>query len=60
MNAKKITPICLIILGIAVTIPFNYIYGIEGPEVDLVWMVIGIMMIGFGLYLLKKRTIGKY
>jgi 4-hydroxybenzoate polyprenyltransferase len=60
MNAKKITPICLIILGIAVTIPFNYIYGIEGPEVDLVWMVIGIMMIGFGLYLLKKRTVGRY
>ena len=60
MIGKKITPICLIILGIAVIIPFNYIYGIEGPEVDLVWMVIGIMMIGFGLYLLKKRTIGKY
>ena len=60
MNAKKITPICLIILGIAVTIPFNYIYGIEGPGVDLVWMVIGIMMIGFGLYLLKKRTVGRY
>ena len=54
MIGKKITPICLIILGIAVIIPFNYIYGIEGPEVDLVWMVIGIMMIGFGLYLLKK------
>ena len=60
MNGKKIAPICIIILGISVTIPFNYIYGIEGPEVDLVWMVVGIMMIGFGLYLLKKRTVGRY
>ena len=60
MNGKKIAPICIIILGISVTIPFNCIYGIEGPEVDLVWMVIGIMMIGFGLYLLKKRTVGRY
>ena len=60
MNGKKIAPICIFILGISVTIPFNYIYGIEGPEVDLVWMVIGIMMIGFGLYLLKKRTVGRY
>ena len=56
MIGKKIAPICLIIFGIPVTIPFNYIYGIDGPEVDLVWMVIGIMMICFGFYLLKKRT----
>ena len=60
MIGKKIAPICLIIFGIPVTIPFNYIYGIDGPEVDLVWMVIGIMMICFGFYLLKKRTVGKY
>ena len=60
MNGKKIAQICILILGIFVTIPFNYIYGIEGPEVDLVWVVIGIMMIGFGLYLLKKRTVGRY
>ena len=56
MIRKKIAHICLIIFGIAVTIPFNYIYGIDGPEVDLVWMVIGIMMVCFGFYLLKKRT----
>ena len=60
MIGKKITPICLIILGIAVIIPFNYIYGIEGSEVDLVWMVIGIIMVCFGFYLLKKRTAGSY
>jgi len=56
MIGKKIAPICLIILGIFVIIPFNYIYGIDGPEVDLVWMVIGIIMVCFGFYLLKKRT----
>ena len=60
MIGKKIAPICLIIFGIPVTIPFNYIYGIEGPEVDLVWMVIGIIMVCFGFYLLKKRTAGSY
>ena len=60
MNGKKIAPICIIILGIFVTIPFNYIYGIEGPEVDLVWIVIGIIMVCFGFYLLKKRTIDSY
>tara|TARA_Y100001949_G_scaffold153763_1_gene140907 strand:+ start:297 stop:479 length:183 start_codon:yes stop_codon:yes gene_type:complete len=56
MTGKKIALICLIIFGIAFTIPFNYIYGIGGPEVDLVWVVIGIMMVGFGFYLLKKRV----
>jgi len=60
MIGKKIAPICLIILGISVTIPFNYIYGIGGPEVDLVWMVIGIIMVCFGFYLLKKRTTNNY
>ena len=60
MNGKKIAPICIIILGIFVIIPFNYIYGIEGPEVDLVWIVIGIIMVCFGFYLLKKRTIDSY
>ena len=60
MIGKKIAPICLIIFGIPVTIPFNYIYGIDGPEVDLVWMVIGIIMVCFGFYLLKKRTAGSY
>jgi len=56
MIGKKIAPICLIIFGISITIPFNYIYGIDVPEVDLVWMIIGTMMICFGFYLLKKRT----
>ena len=60
MNGKKIAPICIIILGISVTIPFNYIYKIKEPEVDLVWIVIGIIMIGFGFYLLKKRTTDSY
>tara|TARA_B100001245_G_scaffold62605_1_gene43371 strand:- start:871 stop:1044 length:174 start_codon:yes stop_codon:yes gene_type:complete len=55
MNGKKIVPVFLIIIGIAVVVPFNYIYDIEAPEVDLIWVVVGIAMIGFGIYSLKKR-----
>tara|TARA_B100000745_G_scaffold232572_1_gene156462 strand:- start:314 stop:487 length:174 start_codon:yes stop_codon:yes gene_type:complete len=55
MNGKKIVPIFLIIIGIAVVVPFNYIYDIEAPEVDLIWVIVGIAMISFGVYSLKKR-----
>ena len=34
MVGKKIASICIIIIGIIVTIPFNHIYGIDGFEVD--------------------------
>ena len=51
---KKIVSICLIIIGLVVAIPFNYIYGIDGIEVDLVWIVIGLVMISFGIYTLKE------
>jgi hypothetical protein len=44
----------MIIIGIFVTLPFNYIYGISGIEVDVVWVFVGIVMIVFGVYLLKK------
>ena len=27
-----------IIIGMLVTLPFNYIYGISGIEVDIVWV----------------------
>ena len=45
----------MIIIGIFVTLPFNYIYGISGIEVDMVWVFVGIVMIIFGVYLLKSR-----
>ena len=44
----------MIIIGMLVTLPFKYIYGISGIEVDVVWVFVGIMMIVFGVYLLKK------
>jgi len=54
INGKKIRAVCMIIIGMLVTLPFNYIYGISGIEVDIVWVFVGIMMIIFGIYLLKK------
>ena len=54
INGKKISAICMIIIGMLVTLPFNYIYGISGIEVDIVWVFVGIVMIIFGIYLLKK------
>ena len=55
---KKIVSILLVILGIVVATPFNYIYGMEGIEVDLIWVVIGLLMASFGIYTLKKESKG--
>jgi hypothetical protein len=55
MKGKKVVSVFLILIGIAVAMPFNYIYGIEVPGVDLVWAAIGIAMISFGVYSLKKE-----
>ena len=57
-SRKKIVSILLVILGIVVATPFNYMYGIDGIEVDLVWVVIGLLMVGFGVYTLKKESKG--
>ena len=51
MVGKKVASICIIIIGIIVTIPFNYIYGISGFEVDVVWTIVGIVMVASGVYL---------
>jgi len=56
MVGKKVASICIIIIGIIVTIPFNYIYGIDGFEVDIVWTIVGIVMIASGVYLLKNSS----
>ena len=56
MVGKKIASICIIILGIIVAIPFNYMYGINGFEVDVVWTIVGIVMIASGFYLLKNSA----
>ena len=56
MVGKKIASICIIIIGIIVAIPFNYMYGISGFEVDVVWTIVGIVMIASGFYLLKNSA----
>ena len=56
MLGKKVASICIIIIGIIVTIPFNYIYGIGGFEADAVWAIVGIVMIASGVYLLKNTA----
>ena len=56
MVGKKVASICIIIIGIVVALPFNYIYGIGGFEVDVVWTIVGIVMIASGVYLLKNTA----
>ena len=56
MVGKKVASICIIIIGIVVALPFNYIYGIGGFEVDVVWTIVGIVMIATGFYLLKNSA----
>ncbi len=55
-SRKKIVSGFLIIIGIIVAIPFNYMYGIDGIEVDLIWVVIGLLMASFGVYTLKRES----
>ena len=57
MVGKKAASICIIIIGMIVALPFNSIYGIGGFEVDAVWAIVGIVMIGAGVCLLKKSVI---
>jgi len=56
MIGKKTASICIIIIGMIVVLPFNYIYGIGGFEVDVVWTIVGIVMIASGFYLLKNSA----
>jgi len=55
-SRKKTVSVLLVILGIVVAIPFNYMYGIDGIEVDLIWVIIGLLMASFGIYTLKKES----
>ena len=56
MVGKKAASICIIIIGMIVASPFNYIYGIDSFEVDVVWIIVGIVMIATGFYLLKNSA----
>ncbi len=55
-SRKKTVSVLLVILGIVVATPFNYMYGIDGIEVDLIWVIIGLLMASFGIYTLKKES----
>ena len=54
MIGKKAASICIIIIGMIVVLPFNYMYGIGGFEVDAVWAIVGIVMIAFWFLFIKK------
>ena len=56
MIGKKTASICIIIIGMIVILPFNYMYGIGDFEVDAVWAIVGIVMIATGFYLLKNSA----
>ena len=56
LSQKKTVSVLLVILGIVVATPFNYMYGIDGIEVDLIWVIIGLLMASFGIYTLKKES----
>jgi hypothetical protein len=56
MVGKKAASICIIIIGMIVILPFNYMYGIGDFEVDAVWAIVGIVMIATGFYLLKNSA----
>jgi len=56
MIGKKAASICIIIIGMIVVLPFNYMYGIGGFEVDVVWSIVGIVMVVTGFYLLKNSA----
>ena len=58
---KQIFYICIIIIGMIIALPFNYIYGMGGFEVDVIWAIFGIIMIASGVHLLKKfKKLGWY
>ena len=56
MIGKKAASVCVIIIGMIVALPFNYMYGIGDFEVDVVWAIVGIVMIVTGFYLLKNSA----
>jgi hypothetical protein len=56
MIGKKAASILVIIIGIIVAIPFNYIYEVGEFEVDVIWTIVGIVMTASGFYLLKNSA----
>ena len=56
LSGKKFIPICLIVFGIIIGMPFNFMTGMDGVEADMIWIFVGMVMVGYGIYKLKKES----
>ena len=56
LSGKKFIPICLIVFGIIIGMPFNFMTGMDGVEADMIWIFVGMVMVGYGVYKLKKES----
>jgi len=56
LSGKKFIPICLIVFGIIIGMPFNFMTGMDGIEADMIWIFVGMVMVGYGVYKLKKES----
>ena len=56
LSGKKFIPICLIVFGIIIGMPFNFMTGMDGVESDMIWIFVGMVMVGYGIYKLKKES----
>jgi len=55
LSGKKFIPICLIVFGIIIGMPFIFMAGMDGVEADMIWIFVGMAMVGYGIYKLKKE-----
>ncbi len=56
LSGKKFIPICLIVFGIIIGMPLNFMTGMDGVESDMIWIFVGMAMAGYGIYKLKKES----
>jgi len=36
--------------------PLNFMTGMDGVESDMIWIFVGMAMVGYGIYKLKKES----
>ena len=56
LSGKKFIPICLIVFGIIIGMPFNFMTGMDGIEADMIWIFVGMVMVGYGIYKLRQNN----
>ena len=56
LSGKKFIPVCLIVFGIIIGMPLNFMTGMDGVEADMIWIFVGMVMVGYGIYKLKKES----